>query len=163
QAERVRTVGGRGVTRSVAPPAPPAVYREVGYRSRSAPRGRQVYAFDLVDADGEVRSFDPRDAIEVAAWLRPAAHEIAPPLQLDQGCVERFVCGHGDDAGAKNDRFSYLPLPTIGHRHADGRIRRVLVAEPARGGGGKAIAVARQLAGAALAREETGEIAADLR
>ena len=27
-------------------------------------------------------------------------------------------------------RFSYLPIPTIGHEHADGRIRRFIIAEP---------------------------------
>src|SRR5262249_22028717 len=116
QAERVRAAGGRGATRSVAPPAPPLVYREAAYRPVSAPRGRPVHAFELVDADGETRSFDPRDAIEVAAWVRHAAHAIAgqPSLRLDRDFVESFVCGHGDDTGRKNDRFSYLPLPTIG-------------------------------------------------
>jgi CRISPR-associated protein Csb2 len=163
QAERVQAASGRGVARSVAPPAPPVTYREVGYRPRSAPHGREIYAFDLVDTDGEARSFDPRDAIEVAAWLRHAAHEIAVRLGLDRDFVERFVCGHGTDAGEKNNRFAYLALPTIGHRHADGRIRRVLVAEPLQGGGSKALAVARRLAGAALVREGTGEVVADLR
>jgi CRISPR-associated protein Csb2 len=135
----------------------------VFFLTKRAPRGRQFYVFDLIDADGEYRSFDPRDAIEVAAWLRHAAHEIAKRLGLERDFVERFVCGHGDDTGAKSDRFSYLPLPTIGHKHADGRIRRVLVAEPLRGGGSKALAVARRLADAALVREGTGEIAAELR
>src|SRR5699024_9931237 len=32
--------------------------------------------------------------------------------------------------GKIRSRFSYLPLPTIGRTHADGLIRRVLIAEP---------------------------------
>src|SRR5581483_6059640 len=74
---------------------------------------RPVHAFALVDEDGAYRSFDPRYAIKVAAWLRHAAHERAKAMKLDADFIERFVCGHGENAEAKNDRFSYLPLPTI--------------------------------------------------
>ena len=71
--------------------------------------------------------------------------------------------GHGEDAETKNDRFSYMPLPTIPFKGRDGRIRRVLIAEPFGGSGGKAQAVARRLSGAPLVEERTGEIKADLR
>jgi hypothetical protein len=83
-----------------------------------------------VDEDGAYRSFDPRYAMEVAAWLRHAAHERAKAMKLDADFIERFVCGHGENAEAKNDRLSYLPLPTIAPKGRDGRIRRVLLAEP---------------------------------
>jgi CRISPR-associated protein Csb2 len=99
----------------------------------------------------------------VAAWLRHAAHEAASSLKFDVAFVECFVCGHGEGAEGKNDRFSYLPLPTIPAKGHDGRIRRVLVAEPFGGGGGKAQAVARRLSGASLVEEGTGELKADLR
>ncbi len=163
QARRVQSGRGRGAERYVAPPAPVSVYREVGYLRRAQGRRRPVYAFSLVDEDGAYRSFDPRDAITVAAWLRHAAHERAKAMKLDADFIERFVCGHGDDAKTKNNRFSYLPLPTIAPRGRNGRIRRVLLAEPFGGGGGKAQGVARRLAGVSLVEDGTGEIKADLR
>ncbi|MEZ5786877.1 MAG: type I-U CRISPR-associated protein Csb2 [Xanthobacteraceae bacterium] len=158
QQQRVQAGRGRGAARWVAPPAPPTVFREVEYRRRAQGRERPVHAFALVDPDGGNRSFDPRRVIEVAAWLRHAAHERARGLKLDQDFVERFVCGHGDDAGTKNDRFSYLPLPTIPFKGRDGRIRRALLVEPDGGGGAKARAVARRLSGASLFADEKDEL-----
>lgn len=161
-AGRVRAVGGRG-PRVAASPAPPRAWREVGYRKLAAGRVRTTHAFRLVDGEGEPCSFDPRRTIEVAAWLRHAAHMAAQGLKLDQPFIDGFVCGHGEDEAAKTERFAYLPLPTLTPRGRDGRIRRVLVAEPFDGGGGKARAVARRLNGAPLAAEGTGEIMAELR
>jgi CRISPR-associated protein Csb2 len=163
QARRVQSGCGRGAERYLAPPAPVSVYREIGYLRRAQGRRRPVYAFSLVDEDGAYRSFDPRDTIKVAAWLRHAAHGRAKAMRLDADFIERFVCGHGDDAETKNNRFSYLPLPTIAPRGRNGRIRRVLLAEPFGGGGGKAQGVARRLAGVSLVEDGTGEIKADLR
>jgi CRISPR-associated protein Csb2 len=163
QKKRVQAGRRRGAERYVAPPAPPVVYREVGYIRRAQGRRRLVHAFALTDEDGAYRSFDPRHAMEVAAWTRHAAHERAKAMKLDAEFIERFVCGHGDGAATKNERFSYLPLPTIAPKGRDGRIRRVLLAEPFGGGGGKAQALARRLGGAPLVEDGTGEIKADLR
>jgi CRISPR-associated protein Csb2 len=163
QQARVQMGRGRAAESWVAPPTPPTAFREVGYLRRTEGRSRPVHAFALVDAEGAYRSFDPRDVAILAAWLRHAAHERARGLKLDAAFIERFVCGHGEDASAKNDRFSYLPLPTIPAKGRDGRIRRVLVAEPFGGGGGKAQAVARRLSGVSLVAEKTGEVMADLR
>jgi CRISPR-associated protein Csb2 len=161
--KRVQVGRGRGADRYVAPPAPPSVYDEVGYIRRAQGRRRPVHAFSLVDDDGVYRSFDPRETVTVAAWLRHAAHACAKAMKLDAGFIGRFVCGHGVDSAAKNARFSYLPLPTIAPKGRDGRIRRVLLAEPFGGGGGKAQSVARRLAGASLVEDGTGKIKANLR
>lgn len=123
---------------------------------------RLAHAFTLVDAEGKARPFDPKDAMEVAAWLRHAAHDTARSLDLDAAFIEGFVCGHGKGEVARNDRFSYLPLPTLAHQGRDGRIRRVLIAEPFGGGGRNAHAVARRLHGATLVEKGTGEIRAEL-
>jgi CRISPR-associated protein Csb2 len=163
QGKRVQMSGGRTAERCVAPPAPPMVFHEVGYFRRAVGRRPATYAFALVDEYDAYRSFDPRDVTIVAAWLRHAAHQRARSLKLDVDFIERFVCGHGELTEAKNNRFSYLPVPTIPAKGRDGRIRRVLVAEPLSGGGGKAQAVARRLSGASLVSEDTGEIMADLR
>jgi CRISPR-associated protein Csb2 len=162
-AQASRVGAGRGADRWVAPPAPPTVYREVAYLRRAQGRRRPVHAFALVDEEGGYRGFDPRRVIEVAAWLRHAAHECARRMRLDRGFVERFVCGHGEDRAAKSNRIAYLPLPTIPFKGRDGRIRRALLAEPAIGGGGKAQGLARRLSGASLVEAGTGEIMADLR
>jgi CRISPR-associated protein Csb2 len=51
------------------------------------------------------------------------------------GGAERYVAGHANDRNDRSPRFSYLPLPTTRHAHADGMIRRALIAEPFGGGG----------------------------
>jgi CRISPR-associated protein Csb2 len=45
------------------------------------------------------------------------------------------VAGHIGKLDRTPPRFSYVPLPTIGHEHADGMIRRLLIAEPLGGDG----------------------------
>lgn len=43
---------------------------------------------------------------------------------------EIYLAGHVGGTRTTPPRFSYLPLPTIGHDHADGMIRRLMIAEP---------------------------------
>jgi CRISPR-associated protein Csb2 len=155
QAKRVQAGRGRYVTS----PSPVSVYREVGYVRRAQGRRRPVHAFALVDDDGAYRSFDPRQTIEVAAWLRHAAHKRAQTMQLGAAFIKHFVYGHGNHGHA---RFSYLPLPTIAPRGRDGRIRRALLAEPFGHGGGKAQGLARRLSGVSLVEEGTDKWKADL-
>lgn len=55
------------------------------------------------------------------------------------GGSETYVAGHvADECGHTPPRFSQLPLPTIGHDHADGMIRRLLIADPYGGDGSHA-------------------------
>ncbi len=143
--QATRVVLGRGGY--VTAPSPVSVYREVGYLRQAQGRRRAVHAFALVDEDGGYCSFDPRQATEVAAWLRHAACERAKAIHLNTGFIKQF---------------SYLPLPTIAPRGRDGRIRRVLLAEPFGGGGGKAQGLARRLLGTSLVEEGTGIWRADL-
>src|SRR5262249_14978419 len=81
---------GRGVVLRVVPAVPASAYREAGYIRRAGGRTRPVHAFALVNAEGIYRSFDPCCAIEVAAWLRHAAHQRARAMRLDGEFVERF-------------------------------------------------------------------------
>ena len=49
---------------------------------------------------------------------------------------EVYLAGHVDPRIRSTPaRFSFLPLPTIGHDHADGMVRRLLIAEPYDGKG----------------------------
>lgn len=98
----------------------------------------------------------------VAAWLRQAANEAAEGMGLDQEFVETFVCGHGTDDLAKSRRLSYLPLPSIGHLHIDGRVRRAFFVEPPGSPDPRARAVAHALPGASVF-DGAGRWKADLR
>lgn len=67
----------------------------------------------------------------VAAMLRSLACQHArSDTHRFPGGSEIYVAGHVDKQERTPPRFSYLPVPTIGHEHADGMIRRLLIAEP---------------------------------
>jgi CRISPR-associated protein Csb2 len=160
---RYATFLRRADLRRLDPPTPPSVVGYVTYRRRSDAPARRAHAFTLTREGGGVASFDARKAIHIAAWLRHAAHEAAKRLRLDPAFVEQEVCGHGSSAEEKSHRFSYLPIPSIGHQHVDGRVRRVVIAEPPLGRGHASTpALLRALAEAPLVSED-GEVMAELR
>jgi CRISPR-associated protein Csb2 len=82
-------------------------------------------------------AFRQEAANEVAAMMRSLACDCAKAdTHQFPGGSGRYVAGHvTKETGERPARFSYLPLPTIGHMHADGLIRRLLVAEPYGGHG----------------------------
>lgn len=116
-------------------------------------RARAYHAFDLVREDGSFASFDPRDAARASAWLRHAAHATAGRLRMDEDFVSTYVCGHGEGATEKGHRLSYVPVPSVGHPHVDGRIRRVLLVEPFGASDARSRAVVRGLANETLVDE----------
>lgn len=119
-------------------PVPPlSVFRVVGYRRATDAAARPWAAFRImsVDPDGSNPSFDTaRRCRDVAAWVRNATSAVCK----DWPDVASFVHGH-DTADTKkplkrDERFMYLPLPSI-ERRGDrgehvGSIRRVLVVAP---------------------------------
>ncbi len=149
--------------------------RFASYWAEGAVPPRPFTAFALRPGDPESRrpwqAFRLERAAVVAAMLRHAACRAA---EMDRdywdgvpGGSNIYVAGHTRDdpalkRGATPPRFSYLPLPSIGHTHADGMIRRVLVAEPPEGDGRHAEWAATRLAGADLIDEDTGEVVATL-
>lgn len=157
-------------------PVPPLrAFTTAAYRRASDLPERPFAAFILrpLDLDGRYASFRLERAACVAAMLRHAACEAArhdlddrPGAWRTDEWSLRFVAGHGPDGSPKrrdkhdaHPRFSYLPLPSIGHQHADGRIRRVMIAEPFGGDGRSASWAARRLAGAELMDEDRGPVA----
>jgi CRISPR-associated protein Csb2 len=141
-------------------------------RSSDLP-ARPFAAFILRPVVGtrQFASFRPERAACVAAMLRHAACQAAKD-DLDPGGWRtnewslRFVAGHGPKDSPKRrskdddfPRLSYLPLPSIGHTHAGGMIRRALIAEPFGGDGRSANWVARRLNGAILIDEDKGPVA----
>ncbi|OFW05209.1 MAG: type I-U CRISPR-associated protein Cas5/Cas6 [Acidobacteria bacterium RIFCSPLOWO2_02_FULL_68_18] len=123
---------------------------------------RHYAAFDLPDGV----AFRQESTIEVAAMLRSLVcddvryrnrqdfSEQFPGVELDV-----YLAGHiantPDRRKNQPQRFSYLPLPTIGHQHADGMIRRVLIAEPSGGHGAYARWADQRLRGQSL-RDKDG-------
>jgi len=116
---------------------------------------RPHVAFELPDGV----AFRGEDAAKVAAMLRSLACQSAKEdagAHAFPGGPEVYVAGHvehGTDVTPA--RFSYLPLPSIGHEHADGMIRRLLIAEPFGGNGVHATWAQQRLRNGTL-RDEHG-------
>ena len=102
----------------------------------SLPR-RQCACFELPEGN----AFRQEATCEVAAMLRSLVcrkeHRRDFQEQFSEDS-EVYLAGHVNSEKSTPPRFSYLPLPTIGHEHADGMIRRLLIAEPYGGGGSHA-------------------------
>lgn len=136
----VRSVDGR----LYRPPLKPTVFKVVSYLPVTVVPPRPYVTFDLRKDGDRWATFRQVGAVCVAAMLRHRACEAAKRDSHEfPGGSERYVAGHTrDDPTLKNGptppRFSYLPLPTVGQKHADGLIRRVLITEPYGGDGSHA-------------------------
>jgi CRISPR-associated protein Csb2 len=107
-------------------------YCTVCYLPGNALPPRSYAVFELP----ETVAFRQEDTAKVAAMLRSLTSRYARSDTHEfPGGSEIYVAGHTGQQEQTPLRFSYLPLPTIGHQHADGMIRRVLIAEPFGGDG----------------------------
>lgn len=155
-------------------PVPPLrAFTTAAYQRESDLPLRPFAAFILrpVDSDAEFASIPPEKANHLAANLRHAACRAAladrdPTTWRTDDWSLRFVAGHGPSGTPKrraaddaHPRFSYLPIPSIGHPHADGLIRRAVIAEPPGSDGHSAAWAAIRLNGAILEAEGRGPIA----
>jgi CRISPR-associated protein Csb2 len=103
-------------------------------------------------------AFRQEDAVKVAAMLRSLTSSYARNDTHEfPGGPETYVAGHAGQQEQTPPRFSYLPLPTIGHEHADGMIRRLLIAEPFGGDGRHSQWVQNRLRNATLRDENRQE------
>lgn len=147
------------------PPRKPTVFGEAAYVKQGS-ASRPIAFFRLLrpgDESQRMAAFDPRDAVRISAWVRGClcACSRKPGAGFD-GDPEEYVAGHVAE-GVKDTpaRFSYLPLPSIGHEHADGLVRRLIVAEPYGGDGRNARWARRVLQGVRLT-DENGRTVAEL-
>jgi CRISPR-associated protein Csb2 len=115
------------------PPERPSRFKTVHYLTSTTMPPRFYAAFELPEGF----AFRQETVNEVAAMMRSLACDCAKAdTHKFPGGSETYVAGHVTKrTGETPPRFSYLPLPTIGHAHADGMIRRFLVAEPYGGNG----------------------------
>ncbi|MCE9664890.1 type I-U CRISPR-associated protein Csb2 [Halomonas sp. M5N1S17] len=96
------------------------------------------------------------EAVQVAGMVRHAIHRAAKLAGLDQQVITELM-GHGGEG-----RINVLPVPNVGHRWADGRVRRVLISA------GTAVdqetweAVTLRLGAMELISEPSGEVEAML-
>lgn len=103
---------------------PPLHYGTARYQRADQPTGKPYIAFQLLELHGKgfwVR--DARQTNEVAAMMRHLLDKALKGELPDPAAVSQWM-GHGDVNG---ERLHILPLPSIGHEHVDGLIRRVLV------------------------------------
>ena len=113
----------------------PQVFDRVFYASTERPIGRPHAVFALRDEQDDCYRYPHAKLIHIAGMARCAAIEAMeafPPHDPEKapGWVESFVAGHRSEGQNDHRQFSYVPLPSIGHEHADAMIRRVMVAAP---------------------------------
>jgi CRISPR-associated protein Csb2 len=111
------------------PPKPR--FAQVAYDS---PPSRRVY--DLRETGREARLFVQRvsRAFDLIVWIRDeAARKLRSALPASHDAIERAAIGRkadGADDAPTAQRIRIIPLPSIGHLHADRGIRRVVVEVP---------------------------------
>jgi len=144
----------RASGKKYAPPIKLKRLTTVAYIRRTALPPRPYAVFELAEGVA-VRQ---EDSVKVAAMLRSLTCKLAQTDMYEfPGGSERYVAGHISEADSNSPRFSYLPLPSIGHRHADGMIRRVMIAEPFGGDGSYAGWAQHRLCGTVLKDEDHNE------
>lgn len=131
----------------------PRQFDVVTYASAATLPPRPHAAFELPEGI----AFPQERANEVAAMLRSLVCRCAKEDTHEfPGGSATYVAGHvAEESERTPPRFSYLPLPTIGHPHSDGMIRRLLVAEPYGGDGSHARWARQRLLGQQL-RDKDG-------
>ncbi len=109
-------------------------FDSVTYRSAATLPPRSCALFELPEGV----AFRQETTNEIAAILRSLVcrekHRLDFQEQFSEDS-EVYLAGHTGGGEQSPHRFSYLPLPSIGHPHADGMIRRLLIAEPISGDG----------------------------
>jgi CRISPR-associated protein Csb2 len=157
--ERYAQSLGRVAGRTLIPVPPLTAFREVVYRRDGDRAALPFAAFQLLTLDAaRFQPYSPaRQTIAVAGMLRHATAAAARAAGRAEDWVNSFVLGHGGGPSgqargeAADNRFTYLPLPTVEERgraggpkrFVVGSIRRALVVGPP-GGTGEATAWARR-------------------
>ena len=118
RANRVRIRAG-AVAGAVEPPV-----RTVGYASAFEPPPVRYAGFALRTGDDRPLGIEGTRAFEVAAMVRHAVGRTALAAGMDTAVISDLM-GHGGE-----HRIRIAPLPSVGHPHADGRVRRVLLTAP---------------------------------
>lgn len=146
---------GSGKELFTQPPKP--LFKLIAY---DAPASRRLY--DLRDCSG-ASAFVPwrlQDTARLVGWLRDGAvAKLRTALPKMASAIEDALVGrkpNGNGGLPPQDRVRILPLPSIGHAHADHGVRRVLIEVPS-DGPLRAEDVQWAFSGLAVSDPETGE------
>jgi CRISPR-associated protein Csb2 len=126
---RLRPESGGGPTRFVQPPK--AHFEMVPYGGEA---GSHLFLLQREDEPERSSPWAAWRAVSLVERARGAAVEAlrsALPSRAPE--IERVLVGRkrdGADAGPIEERVRFVPLPSIGHEHADQAIRRMLVEVP---------------------------------
>lgn len=111
----------------------PRVFDEVAYAGSEQPLGLPHVTFALRTYSGEFFRYPHAKLIHIAGMTRNAAikaMEAYPPENVEASWVETVIAGHRSVDSNLHKQFSYIPLSSIGHEHADADIRRVMLVAP---------------------------------
>ena len=123
--KRYRQFRGRiGPDGGVAGAPPEPDHQQESYMSEQDLPPIRCEAFALRDMDERPLSFEGARAMAVAAMARHAIGGAARRAGLEGKTISELM-GHGGER-----RIRVHPLPNVGHEHADGRIRRVMLTAP---------------------------------
>ncbi len=105
-------------------------FRIAHYRGEGDPIPRPYRLFELRGLNGERSRYPHRKLIHLAGMVRHLAIEAMkfPPQGVAENWVDEYVAGHSQTDGGEHRQLSYLPLPSVGHHHADPGIRRFMIA-----------------------------------
>lgn len=107
----------------------PKVFDRVLYTSVERPIGRPHVVFKLIDENEDAYRYPHAKLIHIAGMVRHLAIKACSERPADW--VERVVRGKRDESASdEHKQFSYVPLPSIGHAHADAMIRNVMIIAP---------------------------------
>ncbi len=151
----VRSVNGLQYAR----PAKPKNFERVHYVPPNSLQQRPRAIFELRHDDGSFCTYSQRKLVHIAGMVRYLAKEAmlaSPPRGVGDDWVERYVVGHRDPKATEHRQLSYLPLPSVGHFHADHAVRRVMIVAPV-GDDAWLEHLARRLAGSQLNAENGTE------
>lgn len=111
---------------------PKAQFAQIPYDS---PSTRHLYELREQSREARFAVWPLERTVRLVEALRDGATaRLRKALPTKGQEIERVLVGrkaNGDDAGRTSLRVKIVPLPSIGHRHADRGIRRVLVEVPA--------------------------------
>lgn len=121
------------------PVAPLTQVEYMAYRRDTEPPSRPHAVFKLLDDDLDTARYPHAMLAHIAAVARHAAidsmgrGENAPSwmAEAERGpWVNRFVRGMNQPQLDSHQQISYVPLPSIGHEHADAMVRNVMLIAP---------------------------------
>ncbi len=120
------TQGGKHQQIFSQPPKPR--FAKVAY---DTPSKRFLFELRAAQHDESYAIWSPTKTAALVVVLRDmAAGRLKEALPAEAGMIDRVLIGRGATEADKAIRARILPLPSIGHFHADGKIRRVLVEIP---------------------------------